>query len=156
MIWLLINLILMDFFFKDIDIGGDLKLKILQNDKHTEQEKSLTLKPFDVPELQEIPLPKQDSKSKSEKAELAKNNHDKTKREVPNEINTDHEPISALTLAREGAETKKDNSVVETKPGITAFVGFCSLILSYWCSTFDVSYPSWAAALKWTVSLSTF
>merc|ERR1739838_61493 len=102
----------------DIDIGDDLMLKILQNDKPTEQEKSLTLKPFDVPELQETPLPKQDSKSKSksEKAELAKNNHDRTKREVPNVINTDHEPISALTLAREGAETKKDNSVVETKP----------------------------------------
>ena len=94
---------------------------------------SLTLKPSDIPEFQKTPLPKPESKSELEsnlsknakdQAKFAKDDHDRTKRdlEMANAINTDHKP-TAPTLDREGAETKKDDLVVEKKPGNTAFIG---------------------------------
>ena len=92
---------------------------------------SLTLKPSDIPEFQKTPLPKPESKSElnlsnnaKDQAKFAKDDHDRTKRdlEMANAINTDHKP-TAPTLDREGAETEKDDLVVEKKPGNTAFIG---------------------------------
>merc|ERR1739838_109509 len=89
-------------------------------------------KPFDIPKSPEKPLLKPDSKSESESKlskhpknldEFAKNDHNKTKRdlETPNnkistDKNTDHKPTSVPTLNQEDDKTKKDNLVVETKP----------------------------------------
>ncbi len=114
-----------------------MKLKISQNDKVTKPEESLTLKPFDKPKFQETPLKKPDSKTKSELEskhpkdvdEYAKDNRDKTKRDAKTPIdkisadkNTHHKPISEPNLNQEDAMTKRDNLVVETKPGKTSYL----------------------------------
>ena len=143
------------FFLKDNEIGDDLKLKILQNNKATEPEESLTLKPFDIPAFQEKPLLKPESESEPTLSkhpknldELVKNDHDKTKGDLETSINkistdrnTDHKPISAPTLNQEDAKTKKDNFVIETKPGDTAFLVIWYLfLLPVFNSSFFLSF----------------
>ena len=138
MIWLVMNLITC-FFFKDNEIGDDLKLKTFQNDKATEPEESLTLKPFYIPKSQEKPSHKPDSKPKSESEpklskhpknldECAKNDDVKTGvLETPNnKIDADKDTIfkliNAPTLDQEDTKVKKDKFMVEEKPGDTAFL----------------------------------
>ena len=126
------------FFFKDDEIGDDLKLNIFQNDKAIELGESLTLKASDIPKLQEKPSLQPDSKSESEPKlpkhdenldEFAKNDYDKIRGDLekPNnkistDKNTDHRPIRVPSLDQEDAETKKDIFMVETKPGNTALL----------------------------------
>ena len=133
------------FFFKADAIGEDLKLKILQNDKATEPEESLTLKPFDIPKFQETPLLKPDSKTKSELEskqskhpkdldEFTKNDKSKSDLEKPynktsTDKNTHHKPINKPTLDQEDAKTKTENLVIETKPGTVFFLFFFSVHL---------------------------
>ena len=138
-----------------------MKLKILQNDRVTEPEESLTLKPFDIPKFQETPLLKPDSKTKSElKSELSKppkdldefaeSDRNKTKRDLDtpnNKTSTDrsthHKPISEPKLDQEDAKTKKDKSVVETVPGITVFSYFqCLSVYSSWAVAPNLILPS--------------
>ena len=140
------------FFFKDNEIGDDLKLNIFQTDKATELGESLTLKPSDIAKLQEKPSLQPDSKSESEPK---LDDYDKTKGdlETPNDKistdkNTDYRPIRVPSLDQEDAETKKGIFMVESKPGNTACLigdSFC-----YHSSIYS-SYPSWAIAQKWTL-----
>ena len=138
----------------------------MQNDRVTEPEGSLTLKPFDIPKFQETPLLKPDSKTKSELEselskppkdldEFAKSDRNKTKRDLEttnNKTSTDksahHKPISEPKLDQEDAKTKKDNLAVETIPGIKVFFLFPVFICLFFLGRSSKFDPSLLLLLK--------